>query len=174
MKTKILLLGVLLAMNWDAPAQGRIWFYTPSARTRLWATNGPLAGPEIWGQLLAGPTSQTLAPVGTPEQHFSGAILGPIIEVPTVPCSAFGYAQMMVWDGRLWGTAFENVPPSQLGATDVVSLPFSCFTDPVAAPWFMQPAIVPIPEPSVVTLGILTAGLLFGNRFARRQLRHPK
>jgi hypothetical protein len=119
--------------------------------------------------MLAGPTPDNLSAVGTPDEHNKGGIVfGGVVEVPTVPCNTFGYAQLVAWDGRLWGTSFEAVPQDQLGATDVVSLPFHCFFDPAVAPPFTRPAIVPIPEPSAWALVLLGAvGLLWSCR-ARR------
>jgi hypothetical protein len=88
--------------------------------------------------------------------------------VATVPCDTFGYAQVVTWDGRIWGTSFEGVPPDQLGATDVVRVPMNCPPIPVFAPQFTQPAIVPIPEPSAWALVLLGAVGLLWFRDARR------
>lgn len=148
-------------MAWDTKAQGQINFHT-SIPTRLWSEEGPIAGASIWGQLLAGPTLVSLVPVGVPVEHWpTGVIIGAgTVEVPTVPCLSFGFAQMVAWDGNLWGSQLEDVPPNQLGATDVVSVFMSCDPYPISGPQFTQGAIVPIPEPSVLALASLGLGTL--------------
>ncbi len=73
--------------------------------------------------------------------------------------------QMVVWDGQLWGTSLASVPSDQRGWTDVV--PVWLADPPPAAlfyPHFTQPAIVPVPEPSVWALGALGGGLLLWHR----------
>lgn len=172
MKPIILIFALATALAWDAQAQGRVYFRT-IVQTRLWSADGPIAGPGIWGQLLAGPTQESLAPVGIAGEHN---IVGNItrvgdVEVPTVPCNSYGYAQMVAWDGTLWGTVLAGVPLDQLGYTDVVSVPMTCFPSSTVAPPFMQPAIVPVPEPSTLALaglGIVILTVLAQRRHCRQ------
>jgi hypothetical protein len=169
MKAKLLVLGTALLSVLQAFGQGQLLIRNPNAPTRLWSMDGPVAGPGIWGQMLAGPTPESLMPVGAPDEHnVFGLVFGGVVEVATVPCDTFGYAQLVAWDGRLWGTSLELVPPGQRGATDVVSVSMRCFGAPVAAPHFTQPAIVPIPEPFAWALAFLGAVSLLWFRGARR------
>lgn len=103
--------------------------------------------------------------------HYNGTLGGAAyVEVPGIPCGEYAYIQMVAWNGAYWGTALENVPLNQLGQTDILRHPLSCGTDPVAAPRFTQPAIVPpIPEPSTALLGLLGGCLLFAACLARRR-----
>jgi hypothetical protein len=173
MKTTIVILGTTLALAMQLLAQGRILFVNNSnSLTRLWSLDGPLAGPGIWAQMLAGPTAQSLSPVGAPAEHvgmgFVRGVGSAIIEVPTVPCNTLGYAQMVVWDGRLWGTDYASVPANQLGATDVVAVWMNCFPYPAYAPPFSQPAIVPIPEPPAWALWLPGGALVIWLRDRRQ------
>jgi hypothetical protein len=85
------------------------------------------------------------------------------------------FFKMVAWDARTWGLSLASVPPDQLGMTDTVRdflggddprFPQSCSVPPI--PFFHQPAIVPIPEPSAFVLGLVgvAALLLF------RRVRH--
>ena len=79
---------------------------------------------------------------------------------PALPAPFDGYAQMVVWDDRLWGGSLENVPADQLGRTDLVPVFVSVSPAPIYAPAFQQPAIVPIPEPSVSLSGVMGCAVL--------------
>ena len=143
--------GVLLLVT-QSLGQGTLWFYTSSALTRIGSADGPFAGPGIWGQLLAGPTTTNLSPIGGPVEHnVAGFISAGFVSSPNVACYTLGYAQLVAWDGRLWGTDLNNVPFDQRGATDVVGVFMNC-DNPFRAPQFTQPAVVPIPEPNALML----------------------
>jgi hypothetical protein len=164
-----------MAITLHVHGQGQFVFYNLSAPTRLVSIDGPLAGPGIWAEMLAGRTPDRLSPLGFPAQHFGdGLVVGFNLTVQGIDCFETAYIQMVAWDGRLWGTSLEGVPADQLGRTDIVPHMLTCYPLPVYSPMFTQPAIVPIPEPSVVMLGILAGSLAFVGRFARRQLRHSK
>jgi hypothetical protein len=96
------------------------------------------------------------------------------ITLPGIPCRERAFVQMVAWDATLWGTSLAGVPPDQLGHTDITSIFLDCSPRPISAPFFSQPAIVPVPEPSVVALGLLGAGLLFLLGRARLWPRLPK
>jgi hypothetical protein len=151
----------------SAGGQGRFLFFNASAPTRIGSIDGPLAGPGIWAQMLAGATSNSLDVVGDPLEHARDGVVGGAVYVtaPTVPCAQVGFVQMVAWDGRLWGTALASVPSDQLGRTDTVRVFMSCDPMPVGAPRFTLPAIVPVPEPAVFTLCVGGGWLLF---FCRR------
>jgi hypothetical protein len=177
MKTLILLIGYVPLGVFTVCAQGVFIFSNITAPTRIGASDGALAGPGFWAQMLAGTNAAFLQPIGAPTEHFpSGKVNGGYISVPGVPAYNVPYVQMVAWDGNLWGTSLAGVPADQLGRTDIVTvlLTTGVFPDPTYAPPFTQPAIVPIPEPSVSALLGFAACLAFVSRFARRQLRHPK
>ncbi len=164
---------VLCALSFcvQARSQGFFAFDSDSAPTRLGSLDGPLAGPGIWAQALVGLTPDSLAPLGVPTEHFGyGEIHPQRVDVPfgnPDPRYQWGsvFVQLAAWDGRVWGTDFSQVPPSQLGHTDtvVVGLDF-----PPGGGYtcdFTQPAVVPVvPEPSVLALAALGGALLFFHR----------
>ena len=146
--------------------QGLLHFTNPRAPTYIWSIDGPLAGPEIYAQLLAGPQTDSLAPVGFSFPHGTGALRGyvngPSVVVPGIDCSETAYVKMIVWDSTLWGTSLVNVPAAQLGMTDTIRVAILCDSSgPISTPlFFTQSAIVPVPEPSVIAFGIFGAAVL--------------
>ncbi len=167
MKTLLLstLTGLLLACH--ACAQGLFQFQNPSAPTRIGSITGPVAGPGIWGQCLGGPAADSLIPVGVPVEHGPyGVVDGGYVQIPNVPDDR-AFVQMVAWDGRLWGTDLSAVPAGQLGRTDTVSVLLDLPPGPLQIPLWTQPAIVPIPEPSVLGLSLLGACVLL-SRLRRR------
>src|SRR5258708_6066422 len=104
-----------------------------------------------------GPTSlgsRSGATIPTPAWINAGTA-----SVPGVPGGQPAYFEMLVWDGARWGTTFSLVPKDQLGMTDVVPLAlydyFGCCGPP--APPFTRSAIVPVPEPTTLAIGIFPA-----------------
>lgn len=176
-KKRALLLSCLLFIGSSTSSvelPGALFFYNGAARTRIGTVDGPYAGPGIWAQMLAGPTTDDLSLVGVPVEHlqWGGQVLGGVVIVPTVPCSSVGYVQMIAWDGSLWGLDPENVPPDQLGMTDTIRYAFGCpDIDPLGIPQFTQPAVVPIPEPSALSLVALGLGLPVTLKFRRARMR---
>jgi hypothetical protein len=156
-------------------AQGVFFFANPGAPTRVGSIDGSLAGTNIFGQMLAGSLPDALNAIGMPVSHFEGGAVGGKVEVPAIAPHNFAYVQLVAWDSILWGTTPAGVPPDQLGRTDIVmvALTTGIFPEGTFAPHFTQPAIVPIPEPSVWMLGLLAGGLAFVSHFALSQLRHP-
>ena len=174
MKT-ILTIGVLTASFATAAfSQGEIFFWNATARTHMGTLEGPLAGPGIWAQLLVGTNVDLLNPVGMPLEHrLGGRVGGPsdpnsVFAVPGIPCNSWAYVQMVAWDGTRWGTDLAAVPLDQLGRTDVIGHFLTCYPATIYAPWFMQSAVVPVPEPSGVGLGLLGGALLLARRRAKR------
>src|SRR5438445_9827545 len=107
-------------------AQGLFDFDNVYAPTRIGSTDGPLAGPGIWAQMLAGASPESLAPLGIAVQHYdraglpTGLAYGGDLAVPNVPPYQTASVEMLAWDGTRWGTALSGIPRAQLGATDVV------------------------------------------------------
>jgi hypothetical protein len=138
---------------------GLFRFVNITAPTRIGDPNGPLAGPEIWAQALAGPTSESLLPVGPAVPHFTnGLAAAGNLAVPGLrPCDV-AWVRMVAWDSRPWGMALAGVPPEWQGMTDTVPVFLgggnSLQCAPISIPRFTQPAIVPIPEPSVLFLAV--------------------
>jgi hypothetical protein len=154
-----------------AAAQGSFVFANLGAPTRIGGTNGPFAGPSIWGRMLAGQFADGLAPVGIPVRHQDGFVYGGIVVVPGIACTGRGYLQLVAWDGEVWGNSIDGVPREQVGKTDTVQLPLNCEPMPLALPPFTRPAIVPVPEPGGLALG--AAGGCFLFFCCRPRFRHP-
>ena len=173
MKRLMILVGTLLLSSVLGHSQGTFLFFNPTAPTRLGSADGPLAGPTIWAQMLAGGTPETLLPVGFSLPHDMNGIVGGAVyvAVPGIPCREYAYIQMVAWDRQYWGRFLQNVPLDQLGRTDIVRHWLTgCDGLPVLGPEFTQPAIVPpIPEPSTALLGLLGWGLLFAGHLVRRR-----
>jgi hypothetical protein len=166
-----------MAASAQVEAQGVFLFSTPGARTRLYSIDGPLAGTNIYGQMLAGSMLNSLSPIGTPVPHFdTGGICGGRVAVPGVPPYSYAYVQMVAWDSILWGTSFPEVPADQLGRTDIVPvfLTTGVLPDITFAPRFTQPAVVPIPEPSVLALAVLAGLSAWLARFVRGEPQKPR
>ena len=159
----IMLAGTLLVGTLFGYGQGTFIAYNGGPPTRVGSADGPLANSDYYGQFLVGTTPDALLPVGLPSPHYEGRIGAGTVAVPGIACREPAYIQMVAWDGVYWGTVLENVPPEQLGRTDIARVWLSgCYGLPVSAPAFTQPAIVPlIPEPSTTLLGLLGGGLLF-------------
>ena len=164
----------------QASAQGTFVWSNPTAPTRLYKLDGPLAGTGIWGQMLVGTDAGNVMPLGIATEHIrignrsTGIVSGlgnGIVSVPGIECRQFTYIQFVAWDGEAWGTDLEFVPEHQLGRTDIVShLLAGCLGDPETAPRFTQPAMVPpIPEPSTMALLLLAGGaaIISTRRFRR-------
>jgi hypothetical protein len=176
MNRLLLLLVLLLWLPLPRNSQGVFYLSTRTARTRLGSTNGPLAGPGIWGQAMAGFTVDTLTPVGVPAQHITnGLVFNQEISVPFADAYRTVLVQMAAWDGRVWGTSFAGVPPNQLGFTDIVPVYLVTPLGLQDFPQFSSPAVVPlVPEPSATTLAMLGgAALLVHLRRRRRPTRLP-
>jgi MYXO-CTERM domain-containing protein len=169
------LVFLLSSIALDVDAQGSFVFNNLSAPTRIGASNGPLAGAGIWGQMLAGSNVNSLFPVGSPAEHFPNGIAdGGRVMVPGIAAYNYAQVQMVAWDSAFWGTSLAGVPTDQLGRTDIVSvfLTTGVFPDVAFLPQFTQPAIVPpIPEPSVWALAVLALGALGMRRFVRKAIK---
>ncbi len=139
-----------------------------SVLTRISSPDGPLAGPTILAQFLAGKTVDSLAPVGDVLYHNTGSVRGGSVAVPGISYYEVAQVQMVAWDGSLWGSSFTGVPADQLGKTDIVPVELG---DPKiglpAYPHFTQGAVVPIPEPSTLALAALGATALVLNHGRR-------
>ncbi len=168
----LLLLSSLLSLR--VLAQGEFLTTNGSAPTRLGSIDGPLAGPDILAQFLAGGTANSLAPVGIPIQHrMNGSVFGQTV-VSDLPCGAIAQIQMVAWDSTVWGDSLDSVPAGQLGQTDIVPVNLSCAPVAITGPVFRTPAIVPpVPEPSGWSLVALGGFWMLGLR-NNRKTRSPK
>ena len=166
MKRTFLFATAVVLLAFDGYSQGYFNFSNlGTARTHVGSIDGPLAGANIWAQMLAGSSPDSLTPVAVPAHHleFSGVPTGIVnagtFTVPGIPGGLTAYFEMLVWDGARWGTTFSGVPKDQLGMTDVVPLvlygSFGC-CGPLPPP-FTRSAIVPVPEPAALAVGILAA-----------------
>jgi hypothetical protein len=173
MKARIYLTVILAVFSATVNGQGVFSASNVAGRTRLGSIDGPLAGTNILGQMLGGSAPDSLMPVGILDYHRNKGVFAiGQVAVPGIPAYSLAYVQLVAWDSTLWGATLAGVPVDQLGRTDIVTvlLTTGVFPDPTYAPPFTQPAIVPIPEPSVWVLGVLAAGLGSLVGFARHRL----
>lgn len=184
MKRLALLFLVVHGLTTIASAQGYFAFVlNVEAPTHLGSIDGPMAGPGIWAQMLAGLTPDSLTPVGPAAEHQAGGLVRygqAAIYVPFARHNDPGYGgmgdvfvQMVAWNATVWGTALSGVPPNQLGHTDTVQVQLSSgLPEPIWNPFFNQSAIVPsVPEPSIAALAALGALLTLHSRRCRSH--HP-
>ncbi len=159
--------GSLLTLD-----QGHFLIYNASAPTHLTSADGPTAGRGIYGQMLFGETPDSLAPVYVALEHAPNGVVGPITFVVddwTCLTQTSGYAQFLAWDGTRYGTDLANVPQGAIGRTDIVPVSVTCLVQPATAPIFSRGAVVPIPEPSLIALSLLSLGaLILKNRFSKK------
>ena len=190
MTRKILLAATAFLIGLNGRPQGLFDFDNTYALTHIGSINGPLAGPGIWAQMLAGASPDSLAPAGMPAEHLdilgvpSGRVVGAAVFVPGVPGCQTAFVEMLAWDGSRWGTVLSGVPKSQLGMTDIVPVVLAEPNGPGShplAPHFTQSAVVPVPEPSTLAVAAVAgvAVLLFcgsPKRIARRSadVRRPR
>ena len=127
MKRLTLLFFVLPSLTAQVWAQGYFAFtLNVEAPTHLGSIDGPLAGPGIWAQMLAGLVPDSLTPVGWAAEHQPGGLVNSGAAEIFVPFSrhdpGYGqgdvFVQMVAWDGTVWGTSLADVPLNQLGHTD--------------------------------------------------------
>ncbi len=154
MKLKLLVTILLGATMVNVTAQGRFDNYV-TLRTRVGSADGPLAGPDILGQLFVGLDPDHLFPLEPPRPFDSGIYAGLVNTVDQFPCGPDydllyeGYVQLVAWNGALWGDSLDQVPLDQIGMTDIAHQTFFCPPYPiVAVTGFTVPAVVPIPEPA--------------------------
>ena len=188
MKALTLLAACLALLARTTLGQGTFEADNRTAPTRVGSIDGPLAGTNFLAQMLAGLSPTSLAPVGVPVAHsaalgFEGWVFGGIVAVPNAGVCRIAYVKMEAWNGTLWGQSLAAVPPDQLGMTDTVPVFLAnpametCGANTI--PRFTVPAVVPVPEPSVLGIAI-TGGLgalLVGavcQRPGRRSGRHAR
>jgi len=155
--------AVLFASN--GRPQGYFEFSTVGiVRTHIGSIDGPLAGANIWAQMLAGPSPDALSPVAVPAKHLvlasgpTGWISAGVYAVPGIPDGQTAFFEMLVWDGARWGTSLSGVPKDQFGMTDIVPLVLADdFGPPAYPPPFRRSAIVPVPEPTTSAIVVLAA-----------------
>ena len=173
MKTLTSIIGTIAIVAATTHAQGVFRANNVSAPTRAGSLNGGLASTNTFGQFYAGPTTDSLAPVGAATAHYQpGFFSSGSVTVPTVPLDSAAFVQFWAWDSTLWGTDYTLVPMDQFGRTDIVAviLTTGMFPDLIYSPPFTQPAIVPIPEPSAMSLTVIGGVcLFFFRRFRRRK-----
>lgn len=148
-----------------AYGQGTVLFDTsigyPDAVATYADSGDPASGPDAVGQLFGGLDMNSLAPQGSPVEFGSGDLAGWIITggVVTVDNAAAGAAGYYV-QLRAWNTA----APSLVGESPMLQLTLGGGTLPPADLTGLGPTVIPVPEPSVIALGLLGAVALLIRR----------
>ncbi len=141
-------------------------------RTRVGSIDGPLAGTDYSAILLAGPTPDSLTPVGPSVRHLAvGLFSGGTRRIPGIPAGEQAFTQVAAWNGEVWGDEFTLVPRDQIGFSDTaeIVLDVVASTRPVPTMRITRPPVVPIPEPSSCALFVVGCALLLF-RGGRKQL----
>jgi hypothetical protein len=149
MKTLILML-LLLACAYNGEAQGMFIYDNISAPTRIGSLNGPLAGTNTWGQMLLGLSENSLVAIGYPQRHSYGTIDERAYTAEGIPPLTPVYIQMAAWSD-VWGPSINDVPVNQVGKSDVYCTWLTTDPAPIYAPYFTIPAVVPVPEPTILS-----------------------
>lgn len=180
----LLLVGILSAL--PALGQGTLTFLNTATGTGVTGGSpvtdglgGPrLAGTGFWTQLYSSATQGgTYAAIGTPVNFRTGAAAGFVnVSTVAVPSGAPGtsvWIQMRAWEGAA-GSSYESVlATGKTGFSAAIQVGPLGGPDPAGGPAFTAPnltglqgfAIVPVPEPSTIALGLLgAAGLLIRRR----------
>lgn len=181
----LLLVGMLSAL--PALGQGTLTFLNTATGTGVTGgspvTDGVggarLAGTTFWAQLYSSTTQNgTYTAIGTPVNFRTGAAAG-FVNVSTVsvagavPGSSV-WIQMRAWEGAA-GSSFETVSAAQgkIGTSNSINVGPLGGPDPAGGTPFTAPnltgltgfAIVGVPEPSTIALGLLgVAGLMIRRR----------
>ncbi len=173
MKRKLVLTAFLSVMAVNVTAQGS-FINIVTVPTRIGSVDGPLAGPEILGQLFVGLDPDHLFPLEPPRPFDSGIYAGLVNTVDQFPCGPDydllyeGYVQLVAWNGALWGDSLDQVPLDQIGRTDIAAHEFTCPPYPISAlSYFTKPAVVPIPEPALGVLMLVTTSFWLWRRRRR-------
>lgn len=102
----------------------------------------PLSGPEYLAQLYAGPSLDSIRPVGPPRPFLTGFDAGLIsstnIVLPTVPVSAAAYLQVRVWQNNK-GASYEEARSrgGRFGKSDILQVTCGVLPYP-PPPWGLQ------------------------------------
>lgn len=177
---KHIIVAIAVIASAGALAQGTLNLSTaPSAiGSHQWVWEGDgvtrLAGPKWVGQLHAGPTYDSMVPLGSVTAFLTGAGAGVWrgtpnpIAVPGLPLGGSGVAQLWVWQSSFSSFEAAMAAGSCVGKSAVFAITTGGQGEPPAVPGNLvnfKGFMVCIPEPSTIALGLLgAASLLFFRR----------
>ncbi|MBK9137286.1 MAG: PEP-CTERM sorting domain-containing protein [Verrucomicrobia bacterium] len=131
-----------------------------------------LTGPTYVGQLYAGATEASLAPIGNVSPFLTGSGAGywrgtpNPIAVPGIALGGSGFAQLWAWDSSF--SSFDAaLAAGKAGKSEVFAITTGGHGEPPAVPDNLVnfKGFSLIPEPSTIALGLLgAASLLFFRR----------
>lgn len=190
MKT-LAILSISLLTAVSASAQGTVNFNNKVADTGSGVVNAPfydlggtalLAGPNAWAQLYAGPSADTLAPIGAAAQFRTGTGAGywnaapnSTRTIPTVAPGASAFVKVAVWKGPS-GSTCENHDSHEWCCRTLL---FSVVTGGAGSPPSLPAPLLGltscafVPEPSTLALGALGAAALILCRRRSQMLSPP-
>jgi hypothetical protein len=147
-----------------AYGQGTITFDTslgyPDAIATYADSGDPAIGPDAVGQLYGGTDMASLTAQGSPVEFGTDALAGWIIgagvvTVDNADAGASYYVQLRAWNVNM---------PSLVGESPALSVTLGGGTLPPADLTGLGGTVIPVPEPSVIALGILGAAALLIRR----------
>lgn len=173
---KILIAICMLAMVGPAFAQGSVNFLNyntangVNGRVRLDTLSGAYIGATYLGQIFAGSSAGSLAPIGSPvafRNNTSGVGTGIIsageLAIPGIAAGSPAFIQLRAWEaagGATWDAASVN-PAARVGQSATITVTLGGGTLPPAyLAGLAEFAVVPVPEPSTIALGLLGVAML--------------
>ena len=178
MKT-LMLASAFVAAAATALAQGTVNFSNYSKADGIdapvFAPGGVKLGSAYLGQLYAGPTADSLAPVGTAAIAFrdaagnpTGYIIGGKMSIPTVAEGATAFIQLRAWEAA-GGTSYEAAQAAGKMYGSSATIQISTGGDSLVPPKTPAPltglaSFTLVPEPSTLALGVLGAAALLLRR----------
>lgn len=174
---RLLLASAFVAAAATAMAQGTVKFSNYSTvdgiNAPVFAPGGVKLGSAYLGQLYAGPTADSLTPVGIGTGFKdaagvgSGYIIGGTATIGNVAPGATAFIQLRAWEAA-GGTSYEAAQASgkMFGSSTTLQIVTGGGGSPpaVPAPLTGLASFTLVPEPSTLALGVLGAAALLLRR----------
>jgi hypothetical protein len=174
---RLLLASAFVAAAATAMAQGTVKFSNYSTvdgiNSPVYAPGNVKLGSAYLGQLYAGPTADSLAPVGTATAFKdaagvgSGYVIAGTVTIGSVTAGNNAFIQLRAWEAA-GGTSYEAAQAAgkQFGSSATLTIATGGGGSPpaVPAPLTGLASFTLVPEPSTLALGMLGAAALLLRR----------
>jgi len=175
MKTRLAILSVFLLGVSLSRGQGTVNFANAGATfsAPFFDYDGTtrLAGSRYMAELLAGTSTGSMAPAGSPTPLLSGAgagfFNGGVVSIPNVALGSIGFFQVRYWDTTV-GATYSAAQAAGLGygLSNLFSVPTGGVGTPPSSPTSLAglQSFFLIPEPSIYALLALGGAAMFFRR----------